>query len=71
MPHHALCDAYCIDFYRFVDPQILLMPISTAGYRAMHSKLYEKSEGCIANLCIEAKSEKVYKAFEGTAEIFI
>ena len=71
MPHHALCDAYCVDFYRFVDPQILLLPISTAGYRSMHSKLYEKYEGCIANLCVEAKAEKVYKAFEGTTEILI
>ncbi len=71
MPHHALCDAFCVDFYKYVDPQILLMPISAAGYRSMHSDLYDSLEGCIANLCVEAKAEKIYKAFEGTAELYI
>ncbi len=71
MPHHALCDSYCVDFYRYVEPQIVLMPISVAGYRSMHSKLYDKHEGCIANLCVEAMAEKVYKAFEGTVELVV
>lgn len=71
MPHHALCDAYCVDFYKYTEPQILFMPISAGAYRSMHSKLYDTLEGCIANLCLEAKAEKTYKAFEGTAEIFI
>ena len=71
MPHHALCDAYSVDFYRYVDPQIVFMPISVAGYRSMHSKLYDKSEGAIANLCVEAKAKEVYKAFNGTAEVLI
>ena len=71
MPHHALCDAFCVDFYRYVAPQILFMPISKGAYRSMHSSLYEKLEGCIANLCVEAKAEKVYKAFEGTVTIEI
>ncbi len=71
MPHHALCDAYCVDFYRCVDPQTVFMPISVAGYRSMHSKPYEEREGCIANLCVEAKADEVYKAFNGTTEIFI
>ena len=71
MPHHYLCDAFCVDFYRYVSPEILLLPISRAGYRAMHSKEYDKLEGCIANLCAEAKAEGVYKAFEGTSEIII
>ena len=71
MPHHALCDAFCVDFYKHIDPQILLMPISKGAYRSMHSKLYDSLEGCIANLCVEAKAEKTYKAFEGTAELFI
>ncbi len=69
MPHHALCDAYSVDFYRYVDPQIIFMPISVAGYRSMHSRLYDKSEGGIANLCIEAKANDVYKAYDGTAEV--
>ena len=67
MPHHALCDAYCVDFYRFADPRTVLMPVSVAGYRAMHSGLYEREEGCIANLCVEAKADLVVKAFEGMA----
>ena len=71
MPHHALCDSFCVDFYRYTDPQVVLMPISVAGYRAMHSKLYERSEGCIANLCVEARADTVYKAFEGTVELLI
>ena len=71
MPHHALCDAFCVDFYRYVDAEELLLPISSAGYRAMHSKLYDSLEGCIANLCLEAKAKGVYKAFEGNAELYI
>lgn len=69
MPHHALCDSYCVDFYRYVEPDTVLLPISIAGYRAMHSDMYAKSEGCIANLCVEAKAKTVYKAFEGTVQI--
>ena len=71
MPHHALCDSHCVEFYRYVDPTTVLMPISKAGYRAMHSKLYDRDQGCIANLCLEAKAETVIKAYEGTAELFI
>ena len=71
MPHHALCDAFCHDFYKYVDPKILFLPISSGAYRSMHSKLYDSLEGCIANLCLEAKAERVCKAFEGTAEIDI
>ena len=71
MPHHALCDAFCVDFYKYTEPEILLLPISAGAYRSMHSKLYDKLEGCIANLCLEAKAKEVHKAFEGTAEISI
>ena len=71
MPHHALCDAFCVDFYRYTDPEIVFLPISSGAYRSMHSSLYDKLEGCIANLCVEAKAKEIYKAFEGTAEIII
>jgi hypothetical protein len=37
----------------------------------MYSKLYEEHKGCIANLCVEAKANTVYKAFEGTVELLI
>ena len=66
MPHHALCDAYCQDFLRFADPETILMPISKAGYRAMHSAMYAYSAGGAVNLAAEAKAEQVYKAFDGT-----
>lgn len=71
MPHHALCDSHCEAFYRCADPSAVLMPISVAGYRAMHSKLYDSLEGCKVNLCLEAKAKEVIKAFEGSAELEI
>ena len=71
MPHHALCDAYSVDFYKFVDPQIIFMPISKAGYTAMHSELYAHSEGYKVNLEVEMKADIVYKAFEGNSRILI
>jgi hypothetical protein len=71
MPHHALCDSHCEAFYRYADPSTVLMPISVAGYRAMHSKLCDSLEGCKINLCLEAKAKEVIKAFEGSAELEI
>lgn len=69
MPHHGLCDAYNADFYREVNAKTLLIPISVAGDRAMHSDLYEGREGRECNLSTEKNAETVYKAFEGTVEI--
>lgn len=69
MPHHALCDSFCMDFYRYTAPQTVLMPISIAGYRAMHDQTYETKEGCIANLFVEARAKEVYRAFDGTVEL--
>lgn len=71
MPHHALCDSSCEDFYNYANPEMLLFPISTAGYRAMHSKHYTRLEACKVNLCLEATVKKSYMAFEGNAEIDI
>ena len=64
-------DAYCVDFYSYVDSQIVFMPRFVVGYCSVHSELYDKSEGCIANLCVETKTEEVYKVFNGMAEMFI
>jgi beta-lactamase superfamily II metal-dependent hydrolase len=36
MPHHALCDSFCREFYQYVSPSVVFMPISKAGYREMH-----------------------------------
>lgn len=70
MPHHALCDSYCVDFYNFVAPNIIFMPISEAGYRAMHDGA-RSGNGIEANLAIESKAQTVYRAFDGTFEIDI
>lgn len=69
MPHHGLCDAYNADFYREVNPRILLIPISIAGCRSMHSDMYAAKDGRNINLDLEKNAEIVYKAFEGTKEI--
>ena len=69
MPHHALADSYCHDFYRYVCPDIMFLPISIAGYRAMHSEMYAYGTGGTINLVAEARASVVYKAYEGTAEI--
>ena len=68
LPHHALCDAFCDDFYRYISPDVVFMPTSIAGYRTMHSDMYRNTPGYTVNLVLEAKAKKVYKAFEGTAE---
>ena len=70
MPHHFCCDAYGEDFYRLVDPKIVLIPASVAGYRAMHTE-YANTEGGRTNLRVEERAEQVYRAFEGTAAIEI
>ena len=70
MPHHFCCDSYCAEFYNCVAPQIVLEPTSIACNRAMHTQ-YSTFEGGIANLCVEAKAEKIYRAFEGTVELSI
>ena len=69
MPHHGLCDAYNIDFYREVNAKTVLIPISVAGYREMHGEQYAQKEGRNHNLWAENNAESVYKAFEGTVEI--
>ena len=69
MPHHSLCDAYCKEFYRYVDAQIMLLPISKGGYRDMRSDKWSGINGGMINLTAIARADKVYKAFEGNAEI--
>ena len=69
MPHHGLCDSHNIEFYREVNAETVLIPISVAGYRSMHSDMYADREGRNNNLWVENNAERVFKAFEGTAEI--
>lgn len=69
MPHHGLCDSYNADFYREVGASTLLIPISVAGNRAMHSDMYADREGRNCNLENENNADIVIKAFGGTAEI--
>ena len=67
MPHHGLCDTGYAPFYRAVNAKTLLIPISIAGDRTMHSDEYgdEPEE----NLAAERNAERIIKAFEGTREI--
>ena len=68
MPHHFCCDAYGDDFYKLVDPQIVLIPASIAGYRAMHTE-YATTEGGRINLRAEEMAKQVYRAFDGTVAL--
>lgn len=70
MPHHGLCDTGNLDFYKEVKPDVLLIPISIAGNRAMHS-IYLDSPICQLNIELENSVDKIFKAFEGTIELEI
>ena len=70
MPHHGLCDAYNLDFYREVSPRIVLIPTSIAGSRAMHNGQYSGA-GIEANLWCEENAERVIRSCDGTAGIEI
>ncbi len=69
MPHHGLCDSYNIEFYREIDAKSVLIPISVAGYRTMHSDMYADREGRNHNIWAENNAEEVFKAFEGIVTI--
>lgn len=69
MPHHGLCDTGLVDFYKAVDAKTLLVPISIAGHRTMHSDMYGNDP--YANLWAEENADTVHNAFEGTVEINI
>ena len=66
----AICDSYCDEFYKYVAPDIVFMPISKAGYRDMHG-VYLTDTGAQINLALENGATTVYKAFDGNAEIEI
>ena len=68
MPHHGLCDAHNMDFYREVNAETVFIPISVAGDRSMHSDMYADREGRNNNIWVENNASTVYKAFEGTVE---
>ncbi len=70
MPHHALCDSFCREFYQYVSPDVVFMPISSAAYREMHAS-YSETEGAKINLSLETSASTVHKAYCGTSEIEI
>ena len=70
MPHHGLCDTGVLDFYKAVDAETVLIPISKAGDRSMHSGEHKDCDTA-ANLWAEKNAKKVYKAFEGTIALEI
>lgn len=67
LPHHGLCDTGDMDFYKRVDAETVLIPISVAGDRTMHSDMY--GDAPLDNRFAEEYAKSVYKAFEGTVEI--
>ena len=72
MPHHFLCDTGYKPFYEMVDASELMLPTCTAGYKAMYSiSSYYYSTNHQANMYAEENADKVYKAFEGTFEIYV
>ena len=70
LPHHGLCDTGVMEFYKYADAPILLVPISKAGHRSMHSNEHSPSD-TEANLWAEQNAQEVHNAFEGTFEIQI
>ncbi len=67
MPHHGLCDTGLVDFYKAVNADTLLVPISVAGHRTMHSDMYGNDPA--ANLWAEQNAKEIRNAFEGTTEL--
>jgi len=67
LPHHGLCDTGHLDFYKKVDAGTVLIPISIAGDRTMHSDMY--GDAPAVNRYAEDRAERVYKAFEGTVTL--
>lgn len=67
LPHHGLCDTGNLEFYRKADAETVLIPISRAGDRTMHSDMYGNAPS--VNRFAEDNAKTVYKAFEGTVEI--
>ena len=64
LPHHGLCDTGNPEFYKYVDADTVLIPISTAGDRTMRSDMY--GDAPRANRLAEDRATIVHKAFEGT-----
>lgn len=69
LPHHGLCDTGNLDFYKRVDAETVLIPISTAGDRTMRSDMYGDLPKI--NRFAEDNAKTVYKAFEGTVEMVL
>ena len=55
------------DFYRYVDADTVLIPISTAGDRTMRSDMY--GDAPKINRAAEDRATVVHKAFEGTVTL--
>lgn len=70
MPHHGLCDTGNLDFYKAVNAETVLVPISIAADRSMNSGEHRACD-TEANLWAQSNAAKVYKAFEGNVFIDI
>ena len=67
LPHHGLCDTGNMDFYKRVDAETVLVPISRAGDRTMASDMY--GDAPKINRFAQENAKTVLKAFEGTTEM--
>lgn len=66
LPHHGLCDTGLETFYREVDAETVLVPISIAGDRAMNNYYYADNA---PNRFAAENADQVFKACDGTVEI--
>jgi hypothetical protein len=69
MPHHGLCDTGNAEFYQKVDADTVLIPISLAGGRTMHSDMYGHAPD--VNRAAEERASSIYKACNGNAELIL
>lgn len=69
LPHHGLCDAGCMDFYKAVNAKEILLPSCIAGDRAMASDYYYNFTHAIENRWAIENAEHTWRAYEGRAEL--
>lgn len=67
LPHHGLCDTGHEEFYRCVNAETVLIPISVAGERTMAGDLY--GDAPAANRFAARNAKTVIHAFEGTVSL--
>ena len=67
LPHHGLCDTGHRGFYEAVGADVVLIPTSAAGYKSMRSGIY--GDATADNEYAESRATRVYRSFDGTAQV--